>query len=138
MQAHVNNYPESAHMESAMEIISRCYDKLEQKEKLAADLYFRIGAFRASAIAFTQLLNHYPQSPNADQYKLMIIRSYYEYASKSILSKQQERFEKAVAEYYDFTDRFPDSKLMPEAQKYFQLSQNNLKAIKNEQTNQKS
>jgi outer membrane protein assembly factor BamD len=138
MQAHVNNYPESAHMEEAMDIISRCYNKLERKEKLAAELYFRIESFRASAIAFTQLLNHYPQSESADQYKLMIIRSYYEYATRSVVSKQEERYEKAMTEYYDFVDRFPESKLLPEAQKYFQLSQNNLKAIKNEQTNQKS
>ena len=138
MQAHINNYPESVKIQSANEIIDRCYQKLELKEANAADLYFKVSSFKASAIAYTQLLNHYPQSSMADRYKYMIIRSYYEYAFKSVLSKQPERYEKVIEEYYDFIDRFPESKLTKDAQKYFQQSQNNLKAIKNEQTNQKS
>jgi outer membrane protein assembly factor BamD len=138
MQVHINNYPESPKLESANEIIDRCNQKLELKEANAADLYFKVSSYKAAAISFTQLLNHYPQSAMADRYKFMIIRSYYEYAFMSVLSKQTERYEKVIEEYYDFIDRFPESKLTKDAEKYFQLSQNNLKAIKNEQTNQKS
>jgi outer membrane protein assembly factor BamD len=138
LQAHINNYPESARQQEAVGIIDRCNEKLELKERLSAELYFKISSFRAAAIAYTQLLNHYPQSPSADEYKLMIIRSYYEYAFKSVSSKQVERYEKVMEEYYDFIDRFPESKLTKDALKYFELSQNNLKAIKNEQTDKKS
>lgn len=138
LQAHMNNFPESSKVEEAQKIIDRCYEKLELKERMSAELYFKISSYRAAAISFTQLLNHYPQSTYADQYKFMIIRSYYEYAYMSILSKQEERFEKVMEEYYDFVDRFPESKFSKEALKYFQLSQNNLKAIKNEQTDKKS
>jgi outer membrane protein assembly factor BamD len=138
MQAHINNYPESPNIEAANEIMDRCFQKLEVKEENAADLYFKVGSYKAAAIAYTQLLNHYPQSAMADRYKYMIIRSYYEYAFMSILSKQKERYEKVIEEYYDFIDRFPESKLTKDAEKYFQLSQNNLKAIQNEQINQKS
>lgn len=138
MQAHINNYPESPKIEAANEIIDRCYQKLEFKEGNAADLYFRVGSYKAAGIAYTQLLNHYPQSALADRYKYMIIRSYYEYAFMSITAKQKERYEKVIEEYYDFIDRFPESKLMKDAEKYFQLSKNNLKAIQNEQINQKS
>jgi outer membrane protein assembly factor BamD len=138
LQAHMNNYPESLKTEEAQKIIARCNEKLELKERMSAELYFKTSAYRAAAISFTQLLNHYPQSPFADQYKFMIIRSYYEYAFMSILSKQTERYEKVMEEYYDFVDRFPESKFSKDALKYFQLSQNNLKAIKNEQTDKKS
>ncbi len=138
LQAHINNYPESPKLTSANEIIERCYQKLELKESMAADLYFKIGSFRAAAIAFTQLLNHYPQSAEADRYKYMIIRAYYQYAFMSVSAKQQERYEKVIDEYYDFVDRFPDSKLTKDAEKYFQLSKTNLKNIKDEQTDKKS
>lgn len=138
MQAHINNYPESSKIQSANDIIDRCYEKLELKEANAADLYFRVSSYKAAAIAYTQLLNHYPQSATADRYKYMIIRSYYEYAFMSVINKQTERYEKVIEEYYDFIDRFPESKLTKDAQKYFQQSQNNIKAIKYEQTNQKS
>ncbi|MFN9711069.1 MAG: outer membrane protein assembly factor BamD, partial [Bacteroidota bacterium] len=138
MQAHISNYPESSKNASAVEIIEGCYQKLELKESMAADLYFKVGSFRAAAIAFTQLLNHYPQSASADRYKYMIIRSYYQYAFMSVAAKQEERYEKVIEEYYDFVDRFPESKLTKDAEKYFQLSKTNLKIIKDEQTDKKS
>ncbi|WP_407526697.1 outer membrane protein assembly factor BamD [Lacibacter sp. MH-610] len=138
MQAHINNYPESTKAEEARKIIGECYEKLEVKEFKGAELYYNIGAYRAAAISFTNLLNHYPDSKRTDEYKLMIIRSYYQYANMSVETKQKERFEKVVEEYYDFVDRFPESKLLKDAEKYFNLSKNSLKVINNEQTDKKS
>jgi outer membrane protein assembly factor BamD len=138
LQAHVNNYPNSSKAEEAIRLIDQSYEKLEKKEWNSAQLYYELGSYRAAAIAFTNLLNHYPQSANADTYKLMIIKAYYAYAEMSVVYKQEERFGKVVDEYYDFVDRFPESKLLKEAEKYFQNSQKNLKIIKNESSNQKS
>lgn len=138
MQAHMNNYPETAKMEDAKKIIQECIEKLELKEYKSAELYYNIGTYRAAAISFTNLLNNYPESKKADEYKFMIIKSYYLYAGLSIEEKRKERYEKVIEEYYDFNDRFPDSKLLKDAEKYFNLSKNNLKAINNEQTDKKS
>lgn len=138
MQAHINNYPESPKIEEARKIIDQCYEKLELKEFKSAELYYNISAYRAAAISFTNLLNHYPDSKRTDEYKLMIIKSYYLFANMSVEEKQKERFEKVLEEYYDFVDRFPDSKLTKDAEKYFILSKNSLKALNNEQTDKKS
>jgi len=48
--------------------------------------------------------------------------------------KQIERYEKVITEYQDFTDRYPESKLLKEAESFSNLSKNNIKAIKYEQT----
>jgi outer membrane protein assembly factor BamD len=96
---------------------------------LSAQLYFNIGQFRAAAIAYNSLLNNYPDSEKADEYKLMIIKSYYKYASMSIEERQPERFEKVVKEVEDFQDRFPESKLLKEAERYLTLSQNKFKEL---------
>ncbi len=138
MQAHMNNYPETAKMEDAKKNIQECIEKLELKEYKSAELYYNIGTYRAAAISFTNLLNNYPESQKADEYKFMIIKSYYLYAGLSIEAKRKERYEKVIEEYYDFNDRFPESKLLKDAEKYFNLSKNNLKAINNEQTDKKS
>jgi outer membrane protein assembly factor BamD len=138
MQAHLNNYPESIKAADARKIIDESFAKLELKEQKSAELYYNVGSYRAAAITFTTLLNNYPESKRADEYKLMIIKSYYQYAGMSIEEKQKERFTKVIEEYYDFVDRFPESGLLKEAEKYFNLSSNNLKANKNEQTNTKS
>ena len=54
------------------------------------------------------------------------------YATLSIEDKKEERFEKVIKEFHDFSDRFPDSKLLKEAEKYSNLSQTNIKNLKNE------
>lgn len=138
MRAHLNNYPDSPKGEEAKKIIDECYEKLELKEYKSAELYYNVSSYRAAAITFTNLLNSYPESKRADEYKLMIIKSYFQYAQMSIEEKQKERFQKVVDEYYDFVDRFPESKLTKDAEKYFIQSSNNLKSNKNEQTNTKS
>jgi outer membrane protein assembly factor BamD len=38
-----------------------------------------------------------------------------------------------ITEVNDFSDRFPESKLLKEAERYATLSQNNIKQIQNEQ-----
>jgi outer membrane protein assembly factor BamD len=138
MQAHINNYPESPKIEEAKKIMELCFEKLEMKEYKGAELYFNISAYRAAAISFTNLLNHYPESKRTDEYKFMIIKAYYQFANLSIETKQKERYEKVVEEYYDFVDRFPESKLTKDAEKYFTLSKNSLKNINNEQTDKKN
>jgi len=45
-----------------------------------------------------------------------------------------ERFEQVISECYEFTDRFPDSKLKKEAEIFLNLSQTNIKNLNNEQT----
>jgi outer membrane protein assembly factor BamD len=90
-------------------------------------LYYDIGQFRAAGVTFTTLLNNYPESQKADEYKLMIIKSYYRFAELSVEEKQPERFDQVINECNEFTDRFPDSKLKKEADEYLSLSQKNKK-----------
>jgi outer membrane protein assembly factor BamD len=47
----------------------------------------------------------------------------------SIEERQPERYEKVIREVEDFQDRFPESKLLKEAERYLTLSQNNIKAL---------
>ena len=127
MQVFINTHPGSARNKEAEQIIETCARKLETKEEASARLYFDIGHFRAAALAYGTLINNYPDSPKADEYKLMSIKAYYMYASMSIEEKQGERYEKVVLEVQDFQDRFPDSKLLKDAERYLSLSQNSIK-----------
>jgi outer membrane protein assembly factor BamD len=138
MQAFINMHPNSPRIKEATNIIDICRLKLEEKEEEAAQLYFNIGItdpnfFRAAGITYGQVLEDYPDSPKGDFYKLMIIKSYYEFAKISVEWKQKERYEQVETEYRDFVDRFPDSKLLPEAKRVYTLTQNSLKALQNEQ-----
>ncbi len=134
MQTFINTHPGSARIKDATEIIDQCRAKLEQKEFKAADLYFNVKQYRAAGIAFTNLLNNFPDSDKGDVYKLQAIKSYYQFALMSIDEKKYARFEQVITECNDFIDRFPESKLIKETERYLSLSQNNLKALTNEQT----
>lgn len=134
MQTFINTHPGSPRNKDATDIIDICRDKLETKDYKTAQLYYDLGQFRAAGVAFNSVLNNYPESTKADEYELMIIKSYFRFAELSIEPKQKERFEQVIDECNDFADRFPDSKLKKEAQSYLNLSQTNIKNLNNEQT----
>ena len=134
MQTFINTHPGSARNKEASEIIDKCRAKLEQKEYRAAELYYNMTQYRAAAIAFTNLTNNYPESLKGQDYKLKTVKAYYKFAKLSYEDRQIERYEKVITEYQDFIDRYPDSKLLKEAESFSNQSKNNIKAIKYEQT----
>ena len=134
MQTFINTHPGSARNKEANEIIDICRQKLEIKDYKSALLYYDVGQFRAAGVSFVTLLDNYPESPKADEYKLMVIKSYFRYAQLSVEEKQPARYEQVINEVNEFVDRFPDSKLRKEAEEYSQQSQTNIKNLSNEQT----
>lgn len=135
LQAYINTHPESSRIKDATNIMDLCRKKLELKEWKTAQLYYDIGYpdFKAAAVAFTTLMEDFPDSDKSDEYKLSVIKSYYKYAEQSLGFKQEERYQKVITECGDFNDRFPDSKLKQQVEEFKTLSQNNIKKIKDEQ-----
>jgi outer membrane protein assembly factor BamD len=129
MQAFINNHPQSPKVDQATAIIDEARAKLEVKDFKAAELYYNLGMgyYKAAAIAFSALIDNYPDSKRSDEYKLMAIKSYYLYAGNSVEAKQPERYDKVVSECIDFRDRFPDSKLLESVEYYRKESLNKLK-----------
>jgi outer membrane protein assembly factor BamD len=133
MQTFINTHPGSTRIKEANDIIDECRAKLETKDRKSAKLYYDLGQFRAAGVAYTALLDAYPESLQADEYKLMTIKSYYRFAELSVEEKQVERYEQVISECNEFVDRFPDSKLKKEAEQFLNLSQTNIKRLNNEQ-----
>jgi outer membrane protein assembly factor BamD len=133
LQTFINTHPNSPRNKEANELIDVCRAKLEEKEMLGAKLYFELGQFRAAGVAYSSLLNNFPDSEKADEYKLMVIRSYFKFAELSVDDKKAERYEQVVIECNDFVDRFPDSKLLKDVEKFISLSNTNIKNTINEQ-----
>ncbi len=134
MQTFINSHPGSPRNKEATQIIDQCRVKLELKEYKSAELYYNIGQYRASAIAFTSLMNNFPDSEKSEAYKLQVIKSYFLFAENSIDEKRLERYQQVITECNDFLDRFPESKLLKDVERYQNLTNNNIKALQNEQT----
>jgi len=133
MQSFISTYPNSSRIAEANEIIAKCRAKLELKDFKSAQLYYNISQYRAAGISFANLINAYPESEKGEDYMLMAIKSFYQFAKLSVADKQEERYQKVASEYFDFEDRYPNSKLLKEAEDYKNLSLNNIKQIQNEQ-----
>jgi outer membrane protein assembly factor BamD len=132
MQAFINTHPGAEKIKEATEIIDKCRAKLELKDYHAAQLYYDLGYYKAVGVACNSLMNSYPDSEHSDEYKFLLIRADYQYALQSIEERKEERFETVVTQCNDFIDRFPDSKLNKSVQEYLNISQNNIKTLKNE------
>lgn len=134
MQTFINTHPGSARIKEANEIIDISRQKLEIKDHKSAQLYYDLGQFRAAGVSFATLLDNYPESARADEYKLMVIKSYFRYAQLSVEEKQPARYEQVVNECQEFVDRFPESKWRKEVDDFLKQSQTNIKKLSNEQT----
>lgn len=133
MQAFINTHPTSPRVKEATGIMDLCREKLEQKDYKSAELYYNLGFFKAAAISFSNVSENFPDSKRGDEYKLLVIKSYFKYAEMSIPEKQTERYEKVLSECADFIERFRDSKYFSEVERYKTLSNNFIKNSKNEQ-----
>ena len=133
MQTFINTHPGSSRIKEATEIIDICRAKLETKDNKAAQLYYDMGQYRAAAVAFNTMLNDYPETQNGDTYKMMAIKAFYKFTELSVEDKKAERFEQVIEECNEFMDRFPQSPLSKEVEKYLTLAQTSLKNFTNEQ-----
>ena len=134
MQVFINTHPGSPRKIEATNIIDDLRAKLEIKDYKNAELYYNLGYYKAAAIAYNSVMENFPETDRADEYKLKMIQAYYLYASNSVESKQAERFEKVLDECQDFLDRFPESKLTASVKDYKTQSLNKLNSNTNEQT----
>jgi len=130
MQQFIDGHPTSTRVKDATEVIDASRAKLELKDFKTATLYSDLALYRAAAISYGLLSDGYPDSKNADQYKLLTLKAYYQFAENSFVDKQKERFDKVLAEYNDFVDRYSDSPLMAEAKKIKKQTDNYLNLIK--------
>jgi outer membrane protein assembly factor BamD len=130
MQAFIDAHPGTQRSKDALEVLDVCRTKLEKKDEKTAKLYSDLAMYRAAAISYGLMSDGYPDSKNSDHYKLLTVKSYYDFAQNSFADKQKERFEKVIAEYNDFVDRYSDSPLLPEAKKIKEKTDNILKTLK--------
>lgn len=135
LQAYINTHPDSKRVKDATDIIDQCRKKLETKEYKNAQLYYDLGFFKAASVAFTVLMDDFPDSESGDTYAFSSIKAYYRYAEMSIVDKQEERFEQVISQVEDFNQRFPDSKLLADANNYKTQSENSLRKIQNQNQN---
>ncbi len=131
MQMFMVKYPNSDRLKECQDIIMEMADKLVEKSYISAKLYYDLGYYKSAILALRNSLIEYPETKFREELMFMILKSSFLLADKSIPSKQRERFQAAVDEYYSFIGEFPESTYTKEASRIYESSTDYLEATNN-------
>jgi outer membrane protein assembly factor BamD len=131
-------YPTSAYREDVQNKIFELQDKLVEKEYLSAKLYYDLGSYfgnctsggsnyQACIVTAENAIKDYPYTSKREDFAILILKAKFDLAEQSIEAKKEERYHNAIDEYYGFTNEFPESKFMKEAQHLFEKAKKYVK-----------
>ena len=132
LQSFINSYPNSKNATIAANYIEVGRNKLETKQKKAAQLYYDMQEYKAASTAFKAMIQAFPESRENEYYQYMVIRSFAKYADLSNKSKQEERYAEAIAAFADLKEYYPNSKYIKEAQTIIASAQKRINQLRNE------
>ena len=137
-QLFVNTYPASEKVKQCNQLIDEMRRKLEQKAYAEGQLYFDLRQYQASTQSFENLLREFPETPNAENVRYMMIRANYLLASNSVYARQEERYKDTMKYYEIFVDKYPKSKFDKELVTIYKNSTQKLKDLENDRYQIKS
>ena len=97
LQDFLNNYPDSERAKNIDQMIDELTYKLELKAYENARQYFKMGEYKASNIAFDNVLNDFPSTKLRPKIYDYIMKSRYELATNSVFDLKRDRLENALA-----------------------------------------
>lgn len=122
MQMFMSNYPTSERVSQCREIIQEMSDKLVEKSFISAKLYYDLGYYNSAILALRNSLIKYPDTKYREELMFLILKSSYLLADNSIPSKQRERFQATVDEYFSYIGEFPEGSHNKEARRIYETS----------------
>ncbi len=138
LQLFMNTYPNSTRIKECNKLVDELRKKMEKKATEEAELYFNIRDYQAAIQSFGNVLKDYPETNNAEYIRYKTIIGAHNYATNSVLAKQEERYKLALDESKDFLKRFEKSKYRKEIAAINKDSSLKLKEIENDRHKNKS
>jgi outer membrane protein assembly factor BamD len=106
----LSRFPASAKAEESKKYIKELEERLVEKSYLSARLYYDMKEYKAAVVALKNSLKEYPDTKYRQEMMYLKLNSLYLYAQYSIVSKQKERYQSTLDDYYSFVEEFPKSK----------------------------
>lgn len=102
-------YPDNPHMQTCRDMLLELNERLDKKAYEAAKLYYKMENYKASRVAFRNVLKDDAENIYREDILYYIAMSAYKYAHNSVPSKQKERYLTFVDDYYNFIGEIPES-----------------------------
>ena len=128
IQVFIEYYPYSQYKKEANGMLFELHDRLVEKEYRSAKLYYDLGNYmgnnyRACIITAQNALNDYPYTKLREELSMLVLRARYSMAKESVQEKMLDRYRDTIDEYFSFTNEFPESKYLKEADKIYREAQ---------------
>lgn len=128
-QEYLDLFPDASMKELTHSRLFELQDKLIQKELLSAKLYYNLGPYfgnctsggsnyEACIVTAQNAIKTYPFSAKKEDFAVLIMKSKFELAERSVEAKRLERYRDAEDECYGFLNEYPDSEFRGLAEKY--------------------
>jgi outer membrane protein assembly factor BamD len=124
----LNRFPNSSKAEESRKMIADLQDKLVEKSYLSAKLYYDMKQYKAAVVALNNSLKEYATTKYREKMMYLKLNSLFQYAELSMATKQKERYQAALDDYYSFMEEFPKSTYSKDVNGIFQKTNKFLKA----------
>ena len=106
---YMTDNPKSTHASTCDRMVKELNERLDRKAYDNAKLYYKMEDYRASRVAFRNVLKDDADNIYREDILYYIAKSSYKFAQLSVESKQKERYLTFVDDYYNFIGELPDS-----------------------------
>ncbi len=120
---YVMEYPDNPHMKTCSDMLTDLNERLDKKAYENAKLYYKMEDYKASRVAFRNVLKDDADNVYREDILYYIAMSSYKFAHNSIHSKQKERYLTFVDDYYNFIDEIPESHYRRELDNVYRRAQ---------------
>ena len=130
-QDYLDIFPEAQLKDVAHDRLYELQDKLVEKELYSARLYYDLGSYfgnctnggsnyEACIITAQNAIKDFPFSAKREQFALLVMKSKYELAERSVEERRLDRYRDAEDECYGFLNEYPDSEHKKLAERYIE------------------
>ena len=133
-------FPQTPHMAACRDMLTELNERLDKKAYEAAKLYYKMEDYKASRVAFRNVLKDDSENIYREDILYYIAMSSFKYADMSIPEKQKERYLTFVDDYLNFIGEIPESHYRKELDNVYRKVQKALGkdiAVENEEMTEK-
>lgn len=106
---YVRDYTDNGHMSECKSMLQDLNGRLDRKAYEGAKLYYNMEDYKASRVAFKNVLRDDADNIYREDILYYIAMSSYKYAHLSVPEKQRERYMTFIDDYLNFIGEMPDS-----------------------------
>jgi len=115
----INKFQYSTKVEEAKKYIGILEERLVEKSYLNARLYYDMREYKAAITALSSTLKDFSGSKYREEMMYLKLSSLFLYAENSYFTKQTERYQATLDDYYSFMEEYPESTYSKEVKKIY-------------------